>query len=410
MPAASPDLSAFPDSRYAAALERGTPRAFDRQLEPEYVASRLAGNRALIRVACVLAALLSFLCLLGKMIGGYFLPDRMALFAALCLASAVLAAVACSRLFERCYLVLAQIVVPVRNVTVALFIARFAARGQVEALMLLPLMVVGPFFFLGLSGRAALFCVTATLASFAVAAAAFGFSLVPLAYSCVFLAMLTAASAVGARHIDDRARRSFLESRLIEELAEHDALTGTKNRRVFDRYFSQVWRQSRAEGRTVAVLLIDVDHFKAYNDRYGHQAGDRALTRVAQALQANTPGPGDLLARYGGEEFVAVLRDVQPPRAAEIAESMRSAVAELGIEHRGGVGGRVTVSVGVAVLVPAPDRGPRGALQLADQALYDAKVRGRNRVELLEEEDYRLLVTGSFARSAAARAGSQTPR
>jgi diguanylate cyclase (GGDEF)-like protein len=109
--------------------------------------------------------------------------------------------------------------------------------------------------------------------------------------------------------------------------------------------------------------------------------------------------PLDVLARYGGEEFAVVLNDIESRQAGQIADRMRRAVGELAIEHRGGVTGRVTVSVGVAALAPVGGRGPRGALQLADQALYDAKVRGRNRVELMGEKDYRLLVTGIFSKS-----------
>jgi diguanylate cyclase (GGDEF)-like protein len=107
-----------------------------------------------------------------------------------------------------------------------------------------------------------------------------------------------------------------------------------------------------------------------------------------------------VLARYGGEEFAVVLNDTESPQAAHIADRMRRAVWELGIEQRDGISGRVTISVGAAVLAPTAERGPRGALQLADQALYEAKMRGRNRVEVKEDEDYTLLVTGVFSTSA----------
>lgn len=398
-----PHSGASRDSPYAAELQRGeTRRRFEPRLEAEYVRMRLSETRSLIRVACVLGALLSLFCLLGRGLQGSAGQVHLLALAMVLLASAALAIIACSSWFERRYLPIADIVVPLRNALAAVLITRMAAHGQFETLMAMPLMVVGPFFFVGLAVRPALIAIAAAIASFIVSAAVFGLPLQLFVYSCAFLLMLTAASSVAALQLDERFRKSFLEGRLIAELAEHDALTGMKNRRVFDQHLAGLWRQATDAQRTIAVLLIDVDHFKLYNDRYGHQAGDRTLRRVAEALQANARGSRDLLARYGGEEFVAVLDDVQAPQAVQLAERMRRAVADLAIEHRGGEEGKVTISVGVAALAPTPGRGPRGALQLADEALYDAKVRGRNRVELLEEEDYSLLVTGSFSKSTGA--------
>jgi diguanylate cyclase (GGDEF)-like protein len=127
-------------------------------------------------------------------------------------------------------------------------------------------------------------------------------------------------------------------------------------------------------------------------------AGDLALRRVAQTIQRFVRRPMDLMARYGGEEFAAILYDVEADQAKEDAERICRAVAELAIEHRDSrTAVAVTISVGVAVVNATADRSARGALQLADQALYEAKVRGRNRVELRDDEEYRSLVTGVFA-------------
>ncbi|HEX7061766.1 MAG TPA: diguanylate cyclase [Woeseiaceae bacterium] len=398
-----PQSGASADSPYAAELQRGeTRRRFEPRLESEYVRMRFVEMRSLIRVTCILGAVLSLFCLAGRTLQGHTGQGHLLALAVVLLASAGLAIIACSSRLDRLYLPVAGIVVPVRNALAAVLITRMAAHGQFETLMAMPLMVVGPFFFIGLAVRPASFAIAGAIASFMVSAAVFGLPLKLFVYTCAFLLVLTGASSVAALQLDERFRKSFLEGRLIAELAEHDALTGTKNRRVFDQHLAGLWRQAMDAQRTIAVLLVDVDHFKAYNDRYGHQAGDRALRRVAQALQANAGGSRGLLARYGGEEFVVVLDDVQAPQAVQVAERMRRAVAELAIEHRGGEGSRVTISVGVAALAPAPGRRPRGALQLADQALYDAKVRGRNRVELLEEEDYSLLVTGSFSKRTVA--------
>jgi diguanylate cyclase (GGDEF)-like protein len=395
-----PNLGAFANSPHAAELQRGVAgRRFDQPLEQEYVQAHLSENRTLIRVTCVLGALLSSFCVLRKGLEGDLSHYQLLQIAVVFLTSVVLALIACTPLFRRLYLPLAQIIVPIRNGLAAAFIAMIAALGQLETLMALPLMVVGPFFFLGLPFGVALLSGAATITSFVVSAAALGLALPATVFSCAFLLVVAVACAVATRHIDERSRKNFLEGRVIAELAEYDALTGIKNRRVFDEHLRHLWRRAIEDGRAIAVLLIDVDHFKAYNDRYGHQAGDRALRRVAETLQTFARRPMDVLARYGGEEFAVVLNDIEGGEAGSIADRMCRAVSELAIEQRGGASGKVTISVGVAALRPTAARGPRGALQLADQALYEAKVRGRNRVELMEAKDYRLLVTGVFSKS-----------
>ena len=137
------------------------------------------------------------------------------------------------------------------------------------------------------------------------------------------------------------------------------------------------------------MLLVDVDHFKAYNDRYGHQAGDRALRHVAQVLQKLVPRPQDLLARYGGEEFAVLLYDLDAAEIDKLAQRMRKAVVGLALEHRDSGAGVVTISVGVAIVEPSLERHARGAVQLADEALYQVKTRGRNRVEILDSMAHR---------------------
>ncbi len=236
-----------------------------------------------------------------------------------------------------------------------------------------------------------------TVVAFIGAASYFGLAYPAALRVYAFLLGGLFACAFAARHLERWSRAHFLESHLIEELAQHDALTGTKNRRVFDEYLVRLWQQAIEDGRAIGLLLLDIDHFKAYNDRYGHQAGDQALRRVAQAAQRLVRRPLDVLTRYGGEEFAAILYDVDARQANDIAERIRRSVGDLGIEHRGSrTATTVTISVGVALVEPSVERNPRGALQLADQALYEAKVRGRNRVEIMDESEHRMLVTGVF--------------
>ena len=393
------NLNSYPDSPYATELKRSAANLrFVPQLESEYRRAALRHSRTLIRVACLLAALLAVLRGTEQVIAT---PRDMALlvgFSLIVATSCVLAAIAWSTYFERAYSHWASVLVPIRNCIIAWRMADAAAHGQTEMLMILPTLVMGPFFFQGLRYRVALFTCVLSGLSYICSSVFYKMTLPVALHSNAVLFAGVIACAVAARHVEKSSRISFLESHIIEELAQHDALTGTKNRRVLDEYLLRLWHQAIEDSRAIAILLIDVDHFKAYNDRYGHQAGDETLRRVAQTAQRFVRRPLDILARYGGEEFAAVLYDVDGNQAKDVAERIRRAVAELGIEHRGSrTSAAVTVSVGVAIVEPTPERTAGGALQLADQALYEAKVRGRNRVEIMDEAEHRMLVTGVFA-------------
>jgi diguanylate cyclase (GGDEF)-like protein len=406
MPLSQLGLSAFPDSPYAAELQRNPPnlRFGSRKLEAEYVHTDLINGRTLIRVACALAALLAIFRGVELTVRGSWDGVLLIDFGLVIIGSILLVSIAWSSNFERLFLRWAPIIVPIRNAIVAAHIAKAAAHGQLEMLMVLPALLVGPFFLLRMRFRTALFSGVVAVVSFTASAFFFELAL-PLALRCcAFLFMALIACAIAARHLEKWSRISFLESHVTAELAQHDALTGTKNRRVFDDYLTRLWPQAMENGRAIAILLIDVDHFKAYNDRYGHQAGDEALRRVAQTVQTIVRRPLDVLARYGGEEFAAILYDVDGNQAMDVADRIHRAVADLAIEHRGSLtAAGVTISVGVAAIQPTVKRTPRGALQLADQALYEAKARGRNRVEFMDDAEYRMLVTGAFTKRALGR-------
>ena len=378
------------------------PIRFEPELEAEYARTRLLNHRTLIRMACVLGLLVVCLRVAELAVTGGGLPGDsrkyLIVFPMVVLStSTLLAWFAWRPSFLRRYLPFANFAVPTRNVVVAIAVAALAARGQVELLIVMPAMVLSPFFFLGLHFRPALTCVALTIAAFADSALVFELPATVLLRSCGFLVITAVISAMAAWQIERQSRRSFLERRLIAQLAEHDALTGAKNRRVFDEQLTRLWQQAVDDRRPLAILLIDVDHFKNYNDRYGHQAGDIALQQVANAVQAQIHRPLDLLSRYGGEEFAALLYDMDGPQSREIAERMRLAVSALSIEHHGSRVARVvTISIGVAAIQPLGERGPFGALQLADEALYTAKVGGRNNVHLAAESDYSDLQTGVF--------------
>ncbi len=180
--------------------------------------------------------------------------------------------------------------------------------------------------------------------------------------------------------IHDRTQRLKAANEQLDRLSRTDALTGVANRRGLTEFLDRAWRKAMRTQGPVSLLLIDIDHFKAYNDRYGHPQGDRCLQAVANALHHVAGRAGDLVARYGGEEFAAVLGDTALEGALQVAEQARSAIERLGIEHASAPGRIVTVSIGVTSALPVRGMHPEASLEAADQALYAAKEQGRNRV------------------------------
>lgn len=158
-----------------------------------------------------------------------------------------------------------------------------------------------------------------------------------------------------------------------------DAVTATATRRVFEDRLNIEWNRARGSGGSIGIVLMDIDHFKAFNDTYGHVAGDSCLVQVAQAARSCVSRRSDLFARYGGEEFAAILPEAPAHAASSIAERMRKAVCGLQIPHAGAREGVVTASFGVAC-AHAGDQSPRALLRRADRALYAAKTSGRNRI------------------------------
>ena len=182
-----------------------------------------------------------------------------------------------------------------------------------------------------------------------------------------------------------KARERELEAltRKFELLSNQDGLTGVPNRRCFDGVLRKEWLRARREGSPLSALMIDIDHFKAFNDTYGHLQGDLCLRRVAEAIEAALKRPGDFVARFGGEEFVALLPHTDLAGALSMAGLIRANVRAAAIDHASSpVSDIVTVSIGIAGVVPTMDLEPESLLAASDAALYQAKSNGRNRVEV----------------------------
>ncbi len=168
----------------------------------------------------------------------------------------------------------------------------------------------------------------------------------------------------------------------LQSLATTDGLTGVVNRRGLDAALDAEWSRISRDATHLAVLLVDIDFFKAYNDRFGHQAGDDCLRRVARCLSATVRRPSDLVARYGGEEFAVILPGTDHFGAIDMAERLRAAVQAMALPHPDNPGGIVTISVGAATLHASGSAAtvPEELIALADKELYRAKQAGRNRV------------------------------
>jgi diguanylate cyclase (GGDEF)-like protein len=397
------ELEHFPDSAYACELRRNFPDLrFSPELEKEFQAFHLERVRARARsfqlAICCLAIVTAFHLLfmdhlsVNEVIYGWLgvvVPTSLFLVWA-----------AWSSYYERVYLPLARVAVPILAIASAIGVATGSVAGHPDPFYFLTTYSIALFFLGGQLFREALFATGAMIIAHGAALIYVEEPPASIAYYVVVLMITGTVGACVYRAVERQLRTSFLEGGLMSEMVARDGLTGLKNRGAFDDYFPRMWQQALRDRRSFALLLIDVDHFKAYNDRYGHQAGDQALRRVAQVVQAFARRPLDIAARYGGEEFVLALFDLSAESVRELAEQLRKAVHALNIEHEDSLtAGWVTASIGVAIVGPRIGRSPEGAVQMADEALYEAKRSGRNSVCVVDC-DQTQFSTGIFRRRA----------
>jgi diguanylate cyclase (GGDEF)-like protein len=280
---------------------------------------------------------------------------------------------------------------------VVTYIAHLGAlAGSSYVLAGLVLVVLYGCLFLGLLFNVGVAVATVMIATHFITGVAIGLPFDALYYSTAILGGAAVIGGISTYNLEYALRTNFLETRLLNELAERDGMTRLYNRRIFDDYMERLWRQSRREGTGVAIIFVDIDFFKLYNDLYGHQAGDDCLKRVAQCIARGAKRPFDFAARYGGEEFVLVLYGPPDDYARTVPEQIRRDVLELAIPHAGSQAAKhVTVSVGLALATPETGRSLAGAIQTADEALYQAKREGRNRV-VFKDSDSDDVETGNF--------------
>jgi diguanylate cyclase (GGDEF)-like protein len=386
-------------SPFAAQLRRGFQKLrFDGLIEKDfrdfYIAQSLPRARLSGLIAMILV--LGVTCidlLLGTGAGGQLNALRVGVLCPLLIAGAVTISLPATR---RHYNEIAAVGVLAVGALVTYMAHIAALAGASYVLAGLVVVVLYASLFLGLLFHVAVSISALLVAAHLVTGLVLGLPTEELLYMTAILGGTAVIGAVSTYNVEHALRTTYLETRLLNELAERDGLTGLYNRRIFDEYIGRVWSRSRLEGVTVAIIFVDIDDFKIYNDVYGHQAGDDCLKRVASTIARCARRPFDFCARYGGEEFVLVLYGASEEYTRALPEQIRRDVMSLAIPHRGSrVADSVTVSIGVSITRPHCERSLIGAIQAADEALYQAKSEGRNRVVTKDSSD-EAVETGNF--------------
>jgi diguanylate cyclase (GGDEF)-like protein len=300
-----------------------------------------------------------------------------------------------AKLYQHIYPTIVQIMAPIFGISV---VANELVDQpfDISFFPAVVLSVVSIYLLVGLTFYAALRSGFVILVVYLLAARWVDASSIETIYNGLILLFTNVIGATASYTLERLHRTNFLEACLLTDAANRDGLTGIHNRRALDDHLERLWQQATRERSPVALLLIDIDHFKLYNDYYGHQAGDESLKQVAKLLARCVRRPLDFAARYGGEEFAVVLYNARRDYVEALARNIQLGLTELGIKHQvSPITKQLTISIGAACIIPDPDRSHFGFIQLADEALYDAKENGRDRV-VIREAEYGDLATGSF--------------
>jgi diguanylate cyclase (GGDEF)-like protein len=283
------------------------------------------------------------------------------------------------RWYTRYYQPAIQVAAPLFGAgTVLMAIEATAAQLPLVAARLL-LATFYFYFMLGMTFGAAVRTNILLVSTYACAALFGEISPTVAIYSLFVLFSANLIGGAGSYALEHASRVAFLERRRLAQVAAHDGLTGLLNRSALEEQARALWNRARETQTPVAVLLMDIDHFKAYNDLYGHQAGDRCLQQVAAAIQSViSRRPLDLVARYGGEEIIAILAGGDRAYASAVAGEVLAAVSALGLAHSASpTRPCVTVSIGVSIVATGGEYLHEHAVRCADLALYRVKARGR---------------------------------
>ena len=387
-------------------IDRDTSRAIARlkfpdRLEEDFCAYYLERNLPRARFAT--AIYLGFIAIVTaiNLLGGMAPLDASALepiyllrVGVACPALTLILAATVFRTVQRHYQVVTSIAVIVAGMSVMGISAIAAASGKPQFQMGDVLVIVYATLFLGLQFRGVVLVAISLLLSFVAIGSFLGVPSQDLSFAATVLFVTALMSVLSAGRVERLVRTSFIETQVLNNIAERDGLSGLYNRRMFDTLTGRLWQQAQREHESLQIILVDIDHFKPFNDRYGHQAGDHCIQQVAGIIARAARRPLDFCARYGGEEFALVLYAPSGADPAAVPEQIRRETMALSLQHANSdVAGVITVSIGSALAESGTTRSLAGLIQSADEALYRAKQSGRNRIVHIDASHSS---TGSF--------------
>lgn len=298
-----------------------------------------------------------------------------------CPALVVILAATYHRGLQKRYQTIAATAVIITGVSVMTISGLAAAAGHPQFQMGDVLVVVYATLFLGLLFRVVVIVATILLLAFVTLGVVLGVPHEDLVFAASVLVATGLMVVLSAGRVERLVRASFIETQQLNDIAERDGLSGLYNRRMFDTLTRRLWQQAQRDAESLQIILVDIDHFKRFNDLYGHQAGDDCIRQVASIIARAAKRPLDFCARYGGEEFALVLYAPSGADPEQLPEQIRREIMAEALPHADSDAASViTVSVGSAIAEPGTKRSLAGLIQTADEALYRAKQIGRNRV------------------------------
>jgi diguanylate cyclase (GGDEF)-like protein len=371
-----------PDSPYAAQLERGFRRLlFEPAIEREFRAEYAEQNLRRQRVGFLLASVLYILFLAIKLLTESGPAFAWGVGIRVTIISSMLIAVALSytalRRHQSVFMFVTYVIFGTGVTGIEIVGNYYDIERHYEGLIFI---TVHAYVFSGLVYRQAFAAALYVFVVYLVGGWLGGLAGKQWGYELFFMALLNMLGAFALYQLERVERENFLRRRLLNEMATRDGLTGLPNRTAFLEHFGRVLRQAARESRTLGLVMLDLDHFKAYNDRYGHIEGDEVLRRIAPALQAHFQRPLDMFARYAGEEFVGLWYGIDPVLLQAQADAVRAGLAEMNLVHEKSPLGRVTASVGAIAFQPAGNESLLELIRRADRVLYAVKDQGRNAV------------------------------
>jgi len=367
-------------------LESEESKAIDKEFRRHYIARRLPVARAAIGLGFLLSVAISVLdmSLMPQTFVERAIPLRI-----------VMTLLPLALLFAATFLFKAHDWLPyliaatafLVGVTTLLVGATAAATGATVVPWDIVFTTFMVYLVLGLTLRQSVLVAWPVFFAYLGISLATGAPLQTIAYGALVLGCSNLIGTYASYILERNAREIFDNKRELMRLARTDGLTGLFNRRAFDQHLRQVWKQAVRDNKNVAVLVADIDHFKLYNDCYGHLKGDESIKTIAEVLATSVSRPLDMVARYGGEEYVVVLYDPSLSFLDAFTRGICHKVAELDIEHKASEAiPCVSLSIGAAI-TEAPDKVTSDQLlRQADDALYEAKNQGRNRAVVYRNE------------------------